>query len=169
MLITQADIEEVDYVVSLKKQVEALSIDDSLKIIDKIFHQQPFVCSFLIGYQHDTTPDELQEIIMMYLLIWKYFSAKKNLKAIEITQQQYETIEKRQIEMLKYTQDEPDELEKTKIYEADIAMIKSKALYSSLFYNLNTKPVLLKMKSFNRAMILIGLKSIIECFENLKA
>jgi hypothetical protein len=69
--------------------------------------------------------------------------------------------------MLQYAEGEPGNHEKMEIYASDIDMIKSKALFAAILFQLNNKPALVQMPENKRGIILIGLKSFIKCFETM--
>jgi hypothetical protein len=50
---------------------------------------------------------------------------------------------------------------------SDLDHLKSKALLSGIFYRFDTQPILMKMDSGLEGTLLIGMKSIIECFEEI--
>ena len=58
-------------------------------------------------------------------------------------------------------------MEKMKIYASDLSNLKSKALYAAVVKRYNEREVLLKMDVRKRGLILIGIKSFIECFDTI--
>ena len=76
---------------------------------------------------------------------------------------------RRNMFLLKYYEKEPTAQIKLDIIEADLKKIKSKALLSTLFYSFETQAALAKMEGETRGIVMIGLKSLIECFEEISA
>jgi hypothetical protein len=167
MEITEKDMDEVPEVAKLVHEIEALNASTALEIADEIFKRQPFFLTVLLGYRLDTTPGELDEIMRIYMLVWKYFRGRRNVQNIQITKQDFETIEGRHVAMLQYVQGERDQSEVMNIYATDLGNLKSKALLTAIFYWYHNRPVLANMDVFKRGMILVSIKSFIECFERL--
>lgn len=134
-------------------------------VTDEIFKKQPFMLSMMLGYNLDTTPRELEEILKIYFLIWEYFKKYKKQDTKKITKKQYLKVETRHIKMLQYLEGENDEKEKKDIYANDIENMQSKALLTAVIVRFNVRPVMLNMSLRMRGIIFIGIKSCIECFE----
>jgi hypothetical protein len=128
---------------------------------------QPFLLSILLGYRFDLKPEEHGEIIKIGLLIWEYFRENKNIRNKKLTEQHFERIQKRNLGMLKYLEGESDPAELLNITAIDLEYLKSKALLSGIFYRFDTQPIFMKIDSGTRGTILIGMKSIIECLEEI--
>jgi hypothetical protein len=167
MKITSADMNEVVHVAGLLKQIDALNPDTLIELADEILEHQPFFLSVMLGYYEDTTLEELEEIMRIYMLTWKYFSSKKNMQVVMVTEQDFERTQKRNLDILKYVEGEPDSLQAMNIYTADLANLKSKTLFTAILYWHNERPVLVKMDSFKKSMVLIGIKTFIEIFEKM--
>jgi len=159
------DLKNVAKVGALSTKIDNLDIDLINSISDEIYQRQPFVMSIILGYRFDVTLQELDEIIKMYFLIWEYFKDKKRVQTKKVTESEFEEIQQRHIDMLFYTEGESDEQVIQQIYHNDFARIKSKVLYADIFLRLHSRPALEKMDEQKRGLLLIGLKSIIECFE----
>ena len=69
--------------------------------------------------------------------------------------------------MLKYLEGESDPVEMLNITSSDLDHVKSKALLTGIFYRFNTQSSLVKIDMATRGTILIGMKSVIECFEEI--
>jgi hypothetical protein len=120
-----------------------------------------------LGYRFDTSAEELEEIMKVYFLIWEYFKNNERVQTKKLTETDFERIQKRNIGMLDYATGETGWEETKGIYSADIQNLKSKALLAAVFFRFNTRAALLKMDTERKGIILIGIKSFIECFENV--
>jgi len=89
---------------------------------------------------------------------------KKNVQTKKITQIVFEKIQDRNISMLKYAEGESPG-QQTIIYDHDLQNLKSKALMTAIFFRFNNQPTLVAMDSKMKGIILIGIKTFIECFE----
>jgi hypothetical protein len=103
----------------------------------------------------------------IYFLIWEYFKQNKKIPTKKITESDFEKIQNRNIKMLQYTQGELEPNGTLKIYSNDLQNLKSKALLAAILFNFNNKPVLSKMQTGKKGIILVGIKSFIECFETI--
>jgi hypothetical protein len=162
---TQNDFDEINKVAKLLKKIDHIDAAYADTVSDEIFQRQPFFLSVLMGYQFDVSMEELDEIIKIYILIWEYFSSNPNVQKKQVTQAYFERIQTRNIEMLKYSEGEPTEEEKRKVYSHDLQKLKSKSLWTAILFRCDDRPVLKKMDIETKGMILIGMKSFIECFE----
>jgi hypothetical protein len=165
--ITDQDLNEVKELAGLLVKIDNIDEKYAHEISDEIFKQQPFFLSVLMGYYLDTTPEELEEIMKIYFLIWEYFKQQKSLPTKKVTEAYYEKIQNRNIQMLKYAEGEPKQSEVMKIYSNDLLNLKSKALLTAVLFRFNNRPVLLKMDEKKKGIITFGIKSFIECFETI--
>ncbi len=69
--------------------------------------------------------------------------------------------------MFQYAEGEPEINDRLKIYSRDLHNLKSPALLTAVLFRCNNRPVLSKMDEKKKGIILIGIKSFIECFETI--
>lgn len=164
---TQNDFNETAIIAQSIKKTDQIDSDYVNSTSDEIFKFQPFFLSVLLGYQHDVSMGELEEIMKLYFLVREYFKWNPNLQKKQVTESNFNQIQKRNIEMLRYTQDEPNENDKLKIYSSDIQNLKSKSLFTAIIFKFNERPTLISMDVEKKGAIIIGIKSFIECFETI--
>lgn len=164
---TQNDFNETKILAELIKKIDRIDSDYVNTISDEIFKFQPFFLTVLLGYQYDVTMEELEEIMKIYFIVWEYFKLNPNLQTKQVTESYFNKIQKKNIEMLRYTQGEPKENDKIEIYSSDLQNLKSKSLMTAIFFRFNERPTLLKMNIEKKGAIMIGIKSFIECFETI--
>lgn len=152
---------------ALLAKVDNLNEETVHRLSDEMFQSQPFFLAVLLGYRLDVTPEELEEIMKIYFLIWEYFKGDKNVLTKKITEDDFEKTQTRHIAMLKYTDGESDEEEISNIYARDLDKIKSKSLLAAVLFRYNTRPALMRMDGQTKGIILFGIKGFIECFEAL--
>lgn len=167
MKLTQKDFEETVTTLEIIKKIEKLDAKQIEKILDAMYVQQPFFLAVLIGYRFDVNLDEFDEIVKLHLLLWEYFSKIKNLDAKQVNESSYEEVERRHIEMLKYTSGETKKEEIKSIYSNDLQNLNSKSLWSSILFQIHHVPVLQNMSMAKKGPLLIEMKSFIECFEKI--
>jgi hypothetical protein len=128
---------------------------------------QPFFLAALLGHRLDVSMDEMEEIMKIYFLVWEYFRLNPNVQKKQVTESYFNKVQKRNIEMLKYSDGESKEKDKLEIYSYNIQNLKSKSLLTAIFFRFNERPILLKMDIEKRGAVMIGIKSFIECFETI--
>ena len=167
MDFTKNDFAEAKELANVQIKIDNFDAEYLNLVSEEIFQKQPFFLTVLLGYRLDTTRVELDEIIKIYFLIWEYFKTTKRVQTIKVTEGHFENIQNKNIAMLQYTDGESDDVEKMKIYSSDLGNLKSKALITAILFRYHERPVLLKMDGHKRAIVLIGIKSFIECFETI--
>ena len=167
MELSKADIKETELLAGILRRIDNIDADYVNSISDEIFQYQPFFLSALLGLRLDVTPAELDEVMKIYFLIWEYFRGDKKLKVIKVTQADFEKIQLRHIEMLRYMDDEFSQKEIGEITSSDLENIKSKVLLTAVLIRYDTRPVLMRMNDEMKGIVFIGVKSFIECFEKL--
>jgi len=110
---------------------------------------------------------KVSEITKLLLIIWEYFKDIEIISGNKITEKQFEKIQRRNIYMLKYIEGEQTHNEVIAIISMDLEHLRSKALLSALFLRFKTIEDLINMKGAMKGIIMIGMKSLIECFEEL--
>jgi hypothetical protein len=123
--------------------------------------------SLLLGYHHDLITRELDEIIKVYLIIWEYFKDKRNIKKRQLTEIQFEEAQKINIDFFKYLDAEKSKEDFINTISLDLENIKSKALIAGILFRFNTTPILSNIKGDLKGILLVGIKSLIECFEEI--
>lgn len=162
---TQTDLDETKELAKFLTTIDRMDPHYFSSRSEEIFQQQPFFLSAFLGLRMDVKPEELDEIIKIYFLLWEYFRPNKNVKTIKITQSHFEEVQGRNIEMFKYVQGEINQYHIQDVYSNDLENTKSKSLLALVLLRYNTNPTLSKMDEKNKGVVLIGIKSFIECFE----
>lgn len=161
------DFDGTTEVAGLLTKIDKLSSEEVNRLSDEIFKLQPFFLTVLLGYRFDVTPEELEEIMKIYFLIWEYFRTQKNVQTRQVTENYFEKVQDRHIKMLKYVEGESTQNDKMNIYSYDLVNLKSKTLLTALLHRYNNRPTLIKMDKKSKGIVLVGIKSFIECFETI--
>ena len=167
MIISKEDKEESLKVVQLIKKIELIDENYVNRESDIISKKQPFLMSLILGYRFDLKPLELEEIMKIIFLVWEFFKKHHRVEITKITETQFLRIQQKNINMLKYFGGEQIKNSKQEIISADLESLKSKSLYTGVIFQFNQKVALLNMKTETRGIILVELKSLIECFEEV--
>jgi len=142
--------------------IDSKNIESEYGLIAK---KQPFLMSLLIGYQMDLVPEEFMEVNKLILIVWGYFKSDEKVNNNKITLQQFEKIQIRNTHLLKYLEQDNDQL---KTIESDLKHLDSKDLFTGLLFRFKTQKALSNMSAEKKSIIMIGMKTIIECFEETK-
>lgn len=167
MVLSEEDKNESLRVGQLIKKIELIDEEYVNKESDLIFKKQPFLISLLLGYWHDLKEPELEEIMKMIFLIWEYFKDHSQINQTKISESQFSRIHQRNIYMLKYYEGEQGQKASMEFISTDLKNLKSKSLFGGITLQFFEKTPLLGMENEDRGIILIGLKSLIECFEEI--
>lgn len=167
MIISKKDKEESIIIGQLIKKIELIDEKYVNEESDKISQKQPFLISLILGYRFDLKPLELEEIMKIIFLIWEFFKKHHQIKTEKITVPQFMRIQQRNVHMLKYFEGEQSENSKLEVISADLENLNSKSLFTGILFQFNQKVALLNMDNETRGILLVGLKSLIECFEEI--
>ena len=115
----------------------------------------------------DLTATAMDELMKVYFIIWEFFKDNKNVRLYQITENQFERIQLKNLHMLKYAEGESSVQERNSIYQQDLQNVRSKALLTSVLFRFNSRPALLSMEEKIKGIIYIGIRTFIECFETI--
>lgn len=158
------EIKKIEQLIEKVHQIDEEHLENEL---DVIYQQQPFIISLLLGYQVELNKPELEEIIKVVILIWEYFKNQQKIKQAKISESQFMRIEQKNIHMLEYFKGEAGESEKIQFVASDLGNLRSKPLFTAVLTQLNQKRGILNMNEEIRGIVFIGLKGLIECFEEI--
>jgi hypothetical protein len=167
MTIAKEDEKEILRVGQLLEKIESIDRAYLNKEYDVVYRQQPFVISLLLGYRIDLEELELEEMTKVILLIWEFFKNEQRIKQVKISEFQFERIHRRNIYMLKYFEGEIGEGAKMRLVSSDFENLRAKSLLTGVLAQFDLKAAFLDMKGETRGTVIIGLKSLIECFEEI--
>ena len=167
MIISEEDKREILRVGQLIKKIEMADEEYINKESDLISKKQPFLISLLLGFRFDLKDLELEEIMKIIFLIWEFFKNHSQINKTKISESQFERIQQSNIYMLKYYEGEQGAKAKKEFISNDLKNSKSKCLFEGVIFQFANKRTLLEMKSETRGSTLVGLKSLIECFEEM--
>jgi hypothetical protein len=164
---TNNDFKETGAIAESIKKIDQIDADYVDSVSDEIYKLQPFYLTVLLGHRLDVSMEELEEIMKIYFLVWEYFRLKPNIQIKQVTESLYSKIQKKNLEMLKYSEGEFKDKDKSEVYSYDLQDLKSKSLFTAIMYRFNERRILLNMDVKKKGAIMIGIKSFIECFEML--
>ena len=159
------EIIKVREIIDKLNKIDEHYIRSESEVISQI---QPFLLSMILGYRLDLKAEVLEEITKLIFLIWEYFKDNEKVRQNKITESQFEKIQNRNTHLLKYFEGEPDFDERMKVISSDLDHLDSLILLSGIYLKFNTKNALIEMNEEKRGKLIIGLKSLIECFEEIE-
>lgn len=169
MKISQEDKKESFKISQLIKRVDNIDEVYVNSESDIISQKQPFLISLLLGYRLDLKENELEEVMKIIFIIWEYFKSFDIIHKIKVSEKLFEKNQKRNIHMLKYFEGENGQNAQYNLVKADLRHLHSKALLTGIFFQFNHKKSLIEMNNEDKGIILIGMKSLIECFDEINA
>lgn len=169
MIVSKEDKEESLKVSQLIKKIELIDEKYINQETDIISQKQPFLISLILGYRFDLNLHELEEIVKIIFIIWEYFKNFEQIHKIKVSEKQFEKIQQRNIHMLKYFEGENGENAQYNLVKSDLRHLHSKALLTGIFFQFNHKKSLIEMDNEEKGILLIGMKSLIECFDEINA
>ena len=167
MIISEEDKREILRVGQLIKKIEMADEEYINKESDLISKKQPFLISLLLGFRFDLKDLELEEIMKIIFLIWEFFKNHSQINKTKISESQFERIHQRNIYMLKYYEGEQGQKASMELISNDLKNLKSKSLFAAIVFQFFEKIPLLEMENESRGSTLVGMKTLIECFEEI--
>jgi hypothetical protein len=167
MIISKEDRNESKKVRRIIQKVEKIDANYVSSESEIINQKQPFLISLLLGFRDDLKETELEEIMKIIFIIWEYFKSSDQINKTMISENLYSKILKRNINMLKYLEGEDNSSSISEITEIDLSNLRSKALFSGIIFQFKNKRPLIEMNNKIKGYVLIGMKSLIECFDEI--
>jgi len=168
MKILEKDIKDVTVVGEIINRMNIADLDFFDSESDVICKRQPFLISLIMSYHRDLKPNVFEEMAKVVFIVWEFFKLRNKIKRKKITQTQFEKIELRNFQMLKYLEGESDELERLKVIDSDLDHLNSKALFAGIRLFFNTRDTFVKMDNHDKGFLLLDMKCLIECFEKIE-
>jgi len=166
-LVSLEDIAESKVVVDIIIRVDAIDefyVNTESEILSK---KQPFLISLLLGYRFDLNEFELEEVMKIIFVIWEYFKKYDKVNKVKISKRVFEKKQKGNMQMLNSIEDNVDTNYKNDVITSDLNNLKSKALLVGVLSIFNHKKALIDLDEEKKDVIIIGMKSIIECFDDI--
>lgn len=168
--ISDKDMAATARIAAILKNVEENenNIQYANTVTDELYRHQPFILSMIMGYKMDLTPEELGPVVKLYITIWEYYKSNANVRAIPITQKTYEMVEDKNIRMLNNFEKMASDGKQVFLVN-DLNKVDGKALLAAVFLQFRENKALRDMDIQTKGMLLIGLKSVIQCFDELSS
>lgn len=160
---SKQDFEKADDVLEILARIDKIDARYVHRESDQLHRYQPFLISLLLGDNADLAALEVEAMMKTYFLLWEYYKNRKNIK---LTETAFEAKYQKNTHFFKFLEVESKE-DIGKVYKSDLEQVKSKALLAAILHRFTTRPVLVAMKHEPKTSVLIGVKSLIECFDDI--
>ena len=110
---------------------------------------------------------QLDELLRILIVIWLFFEDRPRVKQKRITQKMFEARQKENVNFLEYMDGEPSQSAKNQLVAENLQALHSKELWTMVFYKFKEGAALKTLDTQLSGIILIGMKSLIECFEEI--
>lgn len=165
MKISKKDFQETRRVSEIIQKVDKMDANYMNSESDKIYIRQPLLISTIMGYHMDLKSQESEDVARIIFMIWEYYKDNEKIIDKAITELQFDEAHERNISFLNYMESEVAEKAKSEIIASDFDHLDSKALLTGVFFRFNTQKALIEMEEETRGIVMIGMKSLIECME----
>lgn len=167
MQFTDTDFGQTDRVAELVRFCDTADIKTLEQVTDEIYRHQPFLISLFMGYKDDVDMLQLDEVLRVLIIIWLFFKEHENVKSSKITVNTFEARQMKNVRFLKYLDGEPSKQDQDNIIDANLGALESKALFTAVLFKFKEGPALKKLHPEPSGIMLLGMKSLIECFEDI--
>ena len=137
-------------------------------LMDEIKDSQPFLGSCMLGHTADFKSEEIDSVLILHLLVWAAHRDKRVCRKTAITARQFNKIMDRNIAFFKYLEKE----EGTPAFREAVSEDSGKNNHGTLMAFINLPfyewPSLMNMNQQNKSILILSLKSFIECFEEIQ-
>ena len=158
------DADNAPLVQEIIEKVDQFELDDLANLWEELVNYQPFLHRFLFSYEKEVAIEMLIEMQRIVAMIYLHFKERADIKALKVTENDYEEAEARNAAFIKYFSNEDDEGQ-VNVALSDLMKLKSKSLYFGIVKKFESYPLLKKIDPFKKTTMLLEIKSLIECFE----
>lgn len=167
MDFTSEDFKQTEQVANIIRFCDKADMVQLGKIVDDIYKYQPFVISMFLGYKDDMNPYQHDEILRVLIIIWLFFKSNKNVERRKINVALFEKKQKQNVQFLQYLDGEPSNEAQLLTTGLNLGQLKSKALFTAVLFKIKEGKTLKNLEQHTSAIIILGMKSLIEAFEHV--
>lgn len=150
---------------SIQQIIDKVSAYDEFltnAMMAEIRSKQPFVRSLITGFQRDLKPEELEETQRLIFILWDYFKSVGDREYATITESQFGEVMNRNIAEM---QAQEENAEPKSAADRLNLPFGSHALFEGIQERMSSHPVFAQMETEIKGLVAVGMKSLIECFE----
>jgi len=161
------DFKETEQVAEIIRFCDTAGIKVLEQVVDDIYRYQPFLISIFLGYKDDVTTSQHDEILRILIIIWLYFKEKQVVKQQAISLPLFEKKEQQNIHFLQYLEGDASWEAQQITTTLNLGLLQSKALFTAVLFKIKDGATLKQLDTNTAAIILLGMKSLIEAFEEI--
>ena len=158
------ELENSQEVNEMIEKVDAFELEELSNLWAEVIKNQPFLHRFLFSYESDMSLEMLIEFQRIVAMIYLHFKDFPKFKTLKIWDNDYEMEEKRNADFIHYFSGE-DDAGQVNTALSDLMKLKSKGLYFGIVTKFESYPLLSTIDPFDKTIMLLEIKSLIECFE----
>ena len=166
MDIKQRDFNELNIVKKLIKKVENLDLIEASNLSERIVKNQPFIMSLLIGYKFDVKEEELEDIMKMLFVTYLFFEESTEINKKQIDSKIFEERQTLNVKFLKYFSEDQNDENKSETNKHYLSNLRYKSLFTGLLLMSNTQKYFKSMDGELKGIIMVGMKTLIDCLES---
>jgi len=167
MKLSPQDFQQTKQIANIIKYCDKADLKSLEQITDEIYRHQPFLLSLFLGYREDVNQYELDEILRILIIIWLFFRYQPNVKKTRISMKMFDNRQKKNVTFLRYLDGEKSQHSKNQLILDNLGALKSKALFTAVLFKVNEGAALKKLDKNISGIMILGMKSLIECFEQI--
>lgn len=162
--ISEDDFLQVERVAAILNEVGPMNPEELFQSLEEINQFQPLMIRLLLGYKDRLREQELNEFARDLIIIWKFFDNNVFIRKNPLTEEFFMEVDKKNIEFMKYLSGEHSGTSFDEACAADLESLESKALFTGMLFRYNEIEAIKQMDTELKGEILLGVKSLIECF-----
>ncbi|MBK9448095.1 MAG: hypothetical protein IPN95_01495 [Bacteroidetes bacterium] len=148
----------------LFQRADQLTDKQRLAMVTDFERCQHFLEDMLEGYEFDLEPPALEAMAQCYFVIWEHFKDKKNSQKRAIAESQFIRLHKRNLQAIQASDNPGNPAFSTLFVFQNPASV---LLMEGIQKRFEGKPELQTLPLFTRTELLLDLRSLIDCFEEV--
>lgn len=158
-----------DYAILTRIAEEIINGDENHinGLIAEVVANQTFLASTIVNYTGTLEPEVSEDIFNLYLVVWGLYRHFPECRDTAITARQFERVQQRNISMFRYLDQEDDNGQFRDIVRDDHRRLNHGVLMQYISHCFQSWKSLKQMETNEYCTTLVGIKSVIECLEEI--
>lgn len=166
--LTPLDYRQAQEVTALLRKIESAANDaDYINgTFDDMINCQPIIHSLIGEHRQEQSMAELDQTVTLYFLVWEYFRTDGRIRTTAVSEEAY--LHEEDLAVAFFQQlGKVSPGEKDRMTDADLNAFRAKALLGMILIRFETQPVLIGMEGPKKINLMVALRTLIRCFEQL--
>ncbi len=160
-------LQDIKTIHRIAERINNYDTDYISRLMSEAAGKQAYFAASVMQLTGDLEPEASEDMLSLYLAVWGLFLQYPGCCETEVTQQQFERVQQRNISMFNYLEEEDDIKLFGQVVHDDHKRLKNEAIMQYVSHCFQTLPSLIQMEMNDYCVQLIGIKSFIECFEEI--